>query len=136
MSPCLPLLLIVDDDPDIRHLYCRVLTKYFRVVMAHNGETGLARALETVPDLVLTDQNMPVCSGLEMVKRMREIPALHRVQVIVSSAYMNAELKEQFTALGVQHFFDKPCGRSELVRIASLDRTCGNSHADAATPPL
>jgi CheY-like chemotaxis protein len=117
---CLPLLLIVDDDPEIRFLYTAILKKHFRLVVAEDGEVGLARALETPPDLILTDQNMPGCTGVEMVKRMRQISALRQIPIVVSSAYLNEELEKQFAALGIEHFLDKPCQRAELVRIVSI----------------
>jgi CheY-like chemotaxis protein len=115
-----PLLLIVDDDPEIRFLYCALLKKHFRLIVANDGEAGLNRALEAAPDLILTDQNMPICSGVEMVKRLRQIPALQQIPIIVSSAYLNAELERQFTALGIEHFLDKPCLGEELLKIASI----------------
>ncbi len=118
MPRCLPLLLIVDDDPDIRQLYSVLLKKHFRLMVANDGDTGLALALEVAPDLILTDQNMPICSGVEMLKRMREVPALQQVPVVVSSAYLNPELEKQFAALGVQYFLDKPCRGEELLKIA------------------
>jgi CheY-like chemotaxis protein len=115
-----PLLLIVDDDPEIRFLYCALLKKHFRLIVANDGEAGLNRALEAAPDLILTDQNMPICSGVEMVQRLRQIPALQQIPIIVSSAYLNAELEQQFTALGIEHFLDKPCLGEELLKIASM----------------
>jgi CheY-like chemotaxis protein len=115
--------LIVDDDPEVRFLYSRLLKKYFRLVVAEDGEVGLARALETGPDLILTDQNMPICTGVEMVKRMRQIAALQQIPIVVSSAYLNEELEKQFTALGIEHFLDKPCLGDELAKIASIPLT-------------
>jgi CheY-like chemotaxis protein len=52
--------------------------------------------------------------------RMRQIPALRHVPIVVSSGYMNAELEEQFAAMGVKHFLDKPCCGEELVKVASM----------------
>jgi CheY-like chemotaxis protein len=119
LSPSLPIILVVEDDPDMQHLYRVLLTKCFRVVVAPDGEVGLTRALEIRPALILTDQNMPICTGLEMVRRMRAIPALRHIQVLVSSAYMNPELEREFAALGVKHFLNKPCSREELLHIVS-----------------
>jgi CheY-like chemotaxis protein len=116
----LPLLLIVDDDPEITYLYGALLKKYFRLMMAADGEAGLKRALEAAPDLIVTDQNMPLCTGVEMVTRMRQIPALQQIPIIVSSGYLNDRLEEQFVALGVEHFLDKPCLGEDLLKIASL----------------
>jgi CheY-like chemotaxis protein len=131
LPQCLPLLLIVDDDPEIRYLYSVLLKKYFRLIGAEDGEAGLTRALEVTPDLILTDQNMPVCTGVEMVQRMHQIPALQQVPIVVSSGYMNAELEKQFAALGVRHFLDKPCRGEDLVKILSMHLTKGSPRAQA-----
>jgi hypothetical protein len=53
-----------------------------------------------------------------MVRRIREIPALRAVRVIVSSVFMSPELERGFAAVGVRHFLNKPCRWQDLVRIA------------------
>jgi CheY-like chemotaxis protein len=112
-----PLILIVDDDARIRELYCTLLRKHFRVAEAEDGHIGVTQAQELRPDLILTDQTMAGCSGLEMVRRIREIPGLCSVRVVVSSGFMSPQLEKDFAAAGVRHFLNKPCRWQDLVRI-------------------
>jgi CheY-like chemotaxis protein len=136
MPQCLPLLLIVDDDPDIRHLYVALFKKHYRLIQAEDGEAGLARALEARPDLILTDQNMPLCTGLEMVTRIRQSSDLQSVPIVVSSAYLNPALEKQFRALGVEHFLDKPCRGDELLKIVSAQSSRSRSRECARPSTL
>jgi CheY-like chemotaxis protein len=66
-------------------------------------------------DLLVTDYNMPGCSGLELAAQVRKLrPAL---PVILTSGYITDDLHRSAAELGVQHVFDKPRGVEELCRV-------------------
>jgi len=68
------VILIIDDEECIRDSCCQVLTKAgYRVEMAINGETGLAKARKLAPDMTLLDLDMPGISGLEVMDRLNEV---------------------------------------------------------------
>lgn len=78
-----PLILVVDDEPHIRHVVSLKLSNAgFEVITAEDGQEGLQLAQESAPDLVITDYQMPFLTGLELCEqlkadaRTREIPAL------------------------------------------------------------
>jgi CheY-like chemotaxis protein len=68
-----PLVLIVDDDVDSCEMYSTcVKAAGLRVSLAHDGETGLSRALGSEPDLLVTDIVMPGMDGFELTRRLGE----------------------------------------------------------------
>ena len=81
-----PLLLVVDDHPDVRAYVARQLRRHYRVVEAADGEQALARMRESVPDLVVSDLAMPVMDGLALCRAVRGDPELEFVPLILLSA--------------------------------------------------
>jgi CheY-like chemotaxis protein len=80
-------LLIVDDEQAIVEALQDILSaEGYDVVTAFNGAEGLQCMADAKPDLVLLDLMMPVMDGREMLRRMREDPALNGVPVVVMSA--------------------------------------------------
>lgn len=103
----MPSVLIVDDSPVERKLLCEYLRAHsdWRVFDAANGEEALARVAETKPDLVVTDLNMPVMDGLELVTAMRthhpDIP------VILITAYGSEALAVEALERGAAGYVPK-----------------------------
>lgn len=103
----MPSVLIVDDSPVERKLLCEYLRAHsdWRVFDAANGEEALARVAETNPDLVVTDLNMPVMDGLELVTAMRthhpDIP------VILITAYGSEALAVEALERGAAGYVPK-----------------------------
>src|SRR5258708_1096522 len=65
-------VLVVEDDPEVRTLYAHALTAAgLTVILAEDGENGLALAIEKQPDLLLVDVLMPNLSGIDMLKKIR-----------------------------------------------------------------
>ncbi|MEW5854665.1 MAG: response regulator [Myxococcota bacterium] len=82
----MPTVLVVDDDPQIRELLRRLLTREgWRVLEACHGEEALLQMQRQVPDLCILDVDMPVLDGLRARRRMLEQPALQPVPVLMMS---------------------------------------------------
>ena len=80
-------ILIVDDEVDIAATLAEFLElNGYRVVIAHDGDDGLHKAIECTPDLVITDLMMPRMDGDELVGRLRENAATEAIPVIMMSA--------------------------------------------------
>jgi CheY-like chemotaxis protein len=108
-------ILVVDDEFGIADTLSSILTdEGYRVVVAMNGEQGLARMAEVMPDLVLVDFMMPVMSGPEMVREMRASADLRAIPVVMMSAVAEAMVREEceFTA-----FLRKPFDLEALLKI-------------------
>jgi CheY-like chemotaxis protein len=107
-------ILVVDDEFGIADTLSSILTdEGYRVVVAINGEQGLARMGEVMPDLVIVDFMMPVKSGPEMVREMRASDVFSAIPIIMMSAVSEAMVREEceFTA-----FLRKPFDLETLLR--------------------
>lgn len=101
-------VLVVEDAPVARELLLGILRSLgLRVSDAADGREGLARARADVPDLVLTDVEMPFLNGLEMIAEMRNDPTLREVPVLVLTTRTDAPIRDRARALGVRGFLSK-----------------------------
>lgn len=79
-----PRILLVEDDAFLAGMYVTKLTmEHFEVELANDGATGLAKAEELVPDLILLDVLLPKMNGFDVLKRIKEQPALKDIPVIL-----------------------------------------------------
>ncbi len=110
------VILVVDDDPTIRTLLRACLPEW-RVVEAADGETGLARARETRPDVIIADWVMPRMRGPEMVKSLRSDPHLAHVPVVMLTALADVEHRAGSYQSGADYFLPKGFAPEELRAI-------------------
>jgi signal transduction histidine kinase/ligand-binding sensor domain-containing protein/DNA-binding response OmpR family regulator len=116
-----PLVLVVDDHPDVRAYVARQLGRHYRVAQAGDGEQALARMRETLPDLVVSDLAMPVLDGLGLVRAVRGDPELEFVPVILLTAAAEAESRVSGFEGGADDYVTKPFEVRELLaRIARM----------------
>ncbi|MBS0159116.1 MAG: response regulator [Nitrospira sp.] len=106
------VLLVVEDDKDMRSLLCDELWgEGYQLREASNGEEGLDAVMLAAPDLIVTDLKMP-SGGFEYVHRLRRCaPAC---PIIVMTAFGDAKTKEEALKSGATAYFDKPVRLSEL----------------------
>lgn len=112
-----PVLLVVDDDPDILRVVRFYLTKQrYRVITTANGREAL-EVLEKEPDieLILSDVMMPDISGLDLLVEIRKHPRFANVPVILISAEGETSKKVAGLNLGADDFITKPFNFDELM---------------------
>jgi len=111
-----PSVLLVEDDQDGRQMYAFWLTEAgFHVDQAHNGLQALERALESVPDIVVTDLNIPGIDGFELTRRLRLDPRTRRVPVVAVTGYAAfAADPGRARRAGCDVVLEKPCTPEEL----------------------
>lgn len=120
-SPESPLVLVIEDNPDMRRFIIEVLRGENHVVAAADGEQALAMAITEPPDLVVTDLMMPILSGDQLVAKMRELESLANVPVLVLSARADETLRIKLLAESVQDYVIKPFSAHELrARVRNL----------------
>lgn len=117
-------ILNVDDDPQLRVLIARFLSaKGHTVVQAENGELGVAAAAQEKPDLILMDLNMPVMSGFEATRAIKNDPDLKSIPVLVLTA---EDVTSNYGAIydaGADGYVSKPIDFPSLVeRVAGFDK--------------
>ncbi|HEU5427918.1 MAG TPA: SpoIIE family protein phosphatase [Actinocrinis sp.] len=116
----LPLVLIVDDNADMRRHLVRICSARWRVASASDGESALRAMRRRRPDVVVTDVMMPTLDGLGLVAAMREDPRLATVPVLMLSARAGVEAAGTGLAAGADDYLPKPFSSIDLVnRIAA-----------------
>lgn len=116
-----PLLLVVEDNSEMRRFISEVLGGEYRIAQAENGEEALEKAIADVPDLVVTDLMMPKLTGDRLVERMRELPALSQIPVLVLSAKADEAQRLKLLSESIQDYLTKPFSPNELrVRVRNL----------------
>lgn len=112
----LPSLLITDDDRDFRETLRSVFEpRGFRTILAADGREGLEIVRESDFHLLLVDMHMPRMTGLEMVRRLRELPS--KVPCILLSAALDEEICQQARQIEVNSILSKPVTFTQLTTI-------------------
>lgn len=110
-------ILIVDDSPVARALVKSALRNApeFEVIgEATNGREAIEKCLQLKPDIVTLDLNMPIMNGLDVAKSI--LASLPTTKILLLSAMGDADLLEQFRALGVVHSVQKPFSVAQLLQ--------------------
>ncbi|HEY7218786.1 MAG TPA: response regulator [Candidatus Binatia bacterium] len=115
-------ILLVDDSETILQMQQMILQPdSYELVMARDGEEGVAKALAAKPDLILMDVVMPKMNGFEAVKRLRDHEQTRTVPIIMVTSKAEAESMETGYQNGCSDYIIKPIDRLELVaKIKSL----------------
>jgi len=114
-------ILIIEDNLDSRQLLCKLLRlSGYEVSAASDGESGYAEAVGNIPDLIITDINMPKIDGIEFVKRVRFDRVLSKVPIMVVTAY-GPSVTHDAQLAGADATLDKPFDfESFLQTVRSL----------------
>ncbi len=116
-----PKILIVEDNLQISGFIMDILKDKFTYLSAENGRSGLAIAASFVPDLIIVDEMMPIMSGLEMVKRLKQNPRLASIPTIMLTAKSDNKTETESIKIGIDVFMAKPFEPSALFgRINQL----------------
>lgn len=114
-----PVILVVEDHNDVARLIGSALGTGFSVHYASNGEQGLARASELMPDLIITDIKMPYMDGLELCRRIRASRQLCHIPVIVLSARTSEEDRMRGFEAGADVYLVKPFNSVEIKLLTT-----------------
>jgi len=110
-------LLIIEDSEDQRNLMGSILNSRYRVLMESSAEEGLKTALRIKPELILLDLGLPEMDGYELCNRIRSIPDLESVPVIIVSGQQGTEAHSKAYRLGADNYLEKPFDKEELLAI-------------------
>ncbi len=115
------IVLIVEDNPDVRaYIYEQLITDY-RVLEAENGEEGLKRAREEIPDLIITDVMMPKMDGYQLTGILKKDEKTCHIPIIMLTARAGLDDKIAGLETGADDYLLKPFSARELtVRVANL----------------
>lgn len=116
-----PILLVIEDHNELRNYLCQQLEKDYQVFEANNGRLGIEKALEHLPDLIISDIMMPITDGYELCKTLKADPRSAHIPIILLTAKSTAE--ERLIGLQSQadDYLSKPFDSMELqARISNL----------------
>lgn len=117
------ILLVEDNEMNRDMLSRRLQRKGYDVVMAVDGEEGVAMASTQSPDLILMDMSLPVLNGWDATRRIKADSALAGIPVIALTAHAMASDREQALAAGCDAYETKPIDLPLLLeKIESLLR--------------
>jgi two-component system, cell cycle response regulator DivK len=116
--PELHNILIVDDYEDSRHMMRKLLEMIgYSVLEADNGLDAVRLTQQKRPSLVIMDLGLPVLSGIEAARMIRETPETSEIPIIILSAYDAASARAEAIACRCNSFLTKP------VDYATLEKT-------------
>ena len=123
-----PLVLVVDDDPDILEAICDILgTESYRVARAKNGLEALERVDAERPDVILLDLMMPVMDGVTFAQALRQRPAVADVPILVISADGNPQ---RAASVNARAYLAKPFDIDALLaHVAAITHADGEPRA-------
>ena len=115
-------ILYVEDNDDNIYMITRRLSRHgYEVIVAKDGEEGMAMVRSETPALILMDLDLPVLDGWEATRRLKASDETRHIPIIAVSAYAMVSDRQQAFAAGCDDFFSKPVDLKDLLaRIESL----------------
>lgn len=111
-------ILIAEDHPDNREMLTRRLERRgYEVHCAENGAIAVEMAKTCAPDLILMDISMPVMSGIEATRVIRQTPEVEQVKIVALTAHAMESARRECMEAGCDDFATKPVDFAGLVAL-------------------
>lgn len=121
LEPGKPLLLVVEDNSDVRKYIISHLEVHYRIQEAVDGEDGLKQAFNHIPDLIISDVMMPKMDGFEMCNKLKTDERTSHIPIIMLTAKATSHDKISGYEIGADEYIMKPFDAIELkVRVKNL----------------
>jgi signal transduction histidine kinase/CheY-like chemotaxis protein/AraC-like DNA-binding protein/ligand-binding sensor domain-containing protein len=137
----LPLLLIIEDNPDVVEYLRSCLVQTYRLEYAYNGRAGIEKALETIPDIIISDVMMPEKDGFEVCETLKTDLRTSHIPIVLLTAKATVEDRIAGLRRGADAYMAKPFHQKELTAtlegLVALRRKLQQRYASAQTtlPP-
>ncbi|GAB5553196.1 MAG: two-component regulator propeller domain-containing protein [Saprospiraceae bacterium] len=116
-----PLVLIIEDNADVITYVKGILAPYYRLATAVNGEEGIQKAFEIIPDVLISDVMMPQRDGVEVVATLKQDDRTSHIPMVLLTAKTRSEDKVKGLEAGADAYLIKPFNQEELlVRLRKL----------------
>ena len=116
-----PSLLIIEDNPDVVIYLKSCLEEFYQLEVAYNGRIGIEKALEKIPDLIVSDVMMPEKDGYEVCDRLKNEESTSHIPIVLLTAKADATSKMNGLRRGADAYLAKPFHKEELlIRLNGL----------------
>ncbi|WP_168196296.1 hybrid sensor histidine kinase/response regulator transcription factor [Echinicola soli] len=116
-----PLVLLIDDNAEILHYLANLLHEDYDLIYAKNGQEGLEKAIQYIPDIILSDIMMPEKNGIDLCRQLKTQQATTHIPLLLLSAKDNVESITLGFEEGADAYITKPFNGQILTsRIANL----------------
>ena len=117
----LPLALLIEDHEDVLQYLASCLQGQYRLEMATNGQEGIEKAIECVPDIIISDVMMPKKDGFEVVSTLKQDERTSHIPIVLLTAKADIESRLEGLEHGADAYLAKPFDKKELeVRLRKL----------------
>jgi signal transduction histidine kinase/AraC-like DNA-binding protein/DNA-binding NarL/FixJ family response regulator/streptogramin lyase len=111
----LPQLLIIEDNPDVVAYLRSILGNLFQLDIAYNGKIGIEKALENIPDMIISDVMMPEKDGYEVCDTLKNDEKTSHIPIILLTAKADAASRIAGLRRGADVYLSKPFDKEELL---------------------
>ena len=111
----MPILLVVEDNADVRVLLSDTFKSDFQVITAKNGAEGIELALEHIPDLIVSDVMMPIKDGVELTKTLKEDERSSHIPIVLLTAKAGDDNELIGLNVGADDYITKPFNKKLLL---------------------
>jgi len=112
-----PVLLIIEDDTDVRQFVVSIFKKDYKIYEATNGKNGIEAALKHVPDLIISDIMMPITDGIEVCNTLKHDERTSHIPIILLTAKVGEENEIEGLKTGADAYITKPFSSNKLIVI-------------------
>jgi chemosensory pili system protein ChpA (sensor histidine kinase/response regulator) len=120
MMSTIPTVMVVDDSLTVRKITSRLLTREgYQVILAKDGVDALEQLIDVMPDVVLSDIEMPRMDGFDLLRNIRADQRLKELPVIMITSRTAEKHRNYAMEIGANHYLGKPFDEDELLRLVS-----------------
>ncbi|MDR2208400.1 MAG: response regulator, partial [Azoarcus sp.] len=114
----IPTIMVVDDSLTVRKITSRMLEREgYRVITAKDGVDAIESLIDNMPDVILSDIEMPRMDGFDLVRNIRADLRLKDVPIIMITSRLADKHREYAMEIGANHYLGKPYQEEELLSL-------------------
>jgi signal transduction histidine kinase/DNA-binding response OmpR family regulator len=118
------IVLLVEDNDDLRNYLKNYLSAYFKIITAKNGQQAIEIAKEVIPHIIITDILMPQSDGFELTQNLKSDPKTNQIPIIILTALSESKYQKESLLNGVDSYLTKPV--DETVLLAQIENILNN----------